>query len=260
VRPAAATPLRILIVEDERELGQVLAEIGHRPEVVGSAEAAVGSHSAVGHAAAASDHGARRSRHRPPSRSVRPGCARVSIACSDRGSPHGWPSRCRMGAVGGCAVAGRQVGRRAHGGVLVPGSYAGEIARLLARAQAARCTAQAALPPSPRNVARRAKICKPIGADLLTPRPLKEAHLIIAPPFSDGAVLPVSDTTITTATILLTYPGVKLSTASQCHRFKRRDGPIHADPAPDSRNGAAMPGRGERLGGHVGGPHVINRG
>jgi CheY-like chemotaxis protein len=45
VSPAAATPLRILIVEDERELGRVLAdylaEIGHSPEVVGSAEAAV---------------------------------------------------------------------------------------------------------------------------------------------------------------------------------------------------------------------------
>jgi DNA-binding response OmpR family regulator len=39
------TPLSILIVEDERELGRVLfdylAEIGHRPEVVGSAEAAL---------------------------------------------------------------------------------------------------------------------------------------------------------------------------------------------------------------------------
>ena len=42
-RPAAA--LRVLIVEDERELGRVLsdylAEIGHRAEVVGSAEAAL---------------------------------------------------------------------------------------------------------------------------------------------------------------------------------------------------------------------------
>jgi CheY-like chemotaxis protein len=45
VSPPPAAPLHVLVVEDERDLGGVLAdyltEIGHRPEVVGSAETAL---------------------------------------------------------------------------------------------------------------------------------------------------------------------------------------------------------------------------
>jgi CheY-like chemotaxis protein len=45
VTPSTSTVLHVLVVEDERELGRIFAdylvELGHRPEVVGSAEAAL---------------------------------------------------------------------------------------------------------------------------------------------------------------------------------------------------------------------------